>query len=54
MVKRNSYVLLYTSISVATYENVYKHAYNTRIPKIHYWFLMYFLLILGFRVNIPM
>lgn len=50
MVKNNSYVLLCTSISVATYENVYKHAY-TRIPKIYYWTIMYFLFILGFRVN---
>lgn len=53
MVKRNSYVLLCTSISVATYENVHKHAY-TRIPNIYYWIIMYFLLILGFRVNKPM
>lgn len=53
MVKHNSYVLLCTSISVATYEYVYKHAY-TCIPKIYYWIIMYFLFILGFRVHKPM
>lgn len=53
MVKRNSYVLLCTSLLVATYVNVSKQAY-TRIQKMYYWIIMYFSLILGFRVNKPM